>query len=175
MAKRRGGGVAKKATVSQWYRLVGKNRETREEVLPSRSGRFHEAMDTEPTTYVADTIETAWREVAAHLGVVPANPAAFRLYRVTVRKLRLADLSDPEEQARYQTTAKELAVDPPPPRCLEIARTLRLAGYHGVLYPSVRNPPTGRCAAFFLEHAEELITIEPVDEEWTQFMTQGRM
>lgn len=175
MAKRRGGGVAKKATVFQWYRLVAKNRETRKEVLTSRFGRFHEAMDTEPTTYVADTIETAWREVAAHLGAVPANPAAFRLYRVTVRKLRLADLSDPEEQARYQTTAEELALDPPPPRCLEIARTLRLAGHHGVLYPSVRNPPAGRCAAFFLEHVEEFIAIEPADEEWAQFIQQGRM
>ncbi len=174
MAKRRGAGSGKKVPIARWYRLVSKSRETREDVLSSYSGRFHEGMEAEPTTYVADTIETAWREVAAHLGAVPANPAAFRLYRVSVRKLRLADLSDPKEQARHRTTAAELAADPPSPHCKEIARGLRQAGYHGLLYPSVRNPPVGRCAAFFLEQTEALITIEPADEEWAQFMKQGR-
>ena len=174
MAKGGRGRGGRKAKVSRWYRLVIKTRETREEVLSSRAGRFHEEMDTEPTTYMAETIETAWREVAAHLGAVPANPAAFRLYRVTVRNVKLANLTDPEERTRYQITAEELAADPPPPQCKEIARALRQAGYHGLLYPSVSNPPAGICVALFLEQTNALMTIAPADTEWTRFMKRGR-
>ncbi len=42
-------------------------------------------------TYAADSLHTAWREVTAHLGV-PANPRAFRAWRVTVSAARLVDL-----------------------------------------------------------------------------------
>jgi RES domain-containing protein len=170
MAKGRGVGATRRRRLTRWYRLVLRSRTTHEEVLPSRAGRFHEDVPTEPTTYVADTIATAWREVAAHLGVVPANPAAFRLYRVTVRNVRLVDLSDPRERQRLQITAEELRADPPPARCQEIARALRQEGYHGLVYPSVRNPPAGRCAAVFLEHAHDRITIAPADTAWRQFI-----
>src|SRR5262245_4466537 len=94
--RKRGGG--KRSQALQWYRVVIKTRTQRSEVLPSRAGRFHEHMDTESTTYAADTVETAWREIAAHLGNVPANPAAFRLYRLLARDLRLVDLGTSRER-----------------------------------------------------------------------------
>lgn len=174
MAAVRGRGKGKLVRISRWYRVVIKSRTSREEVLPSRAGRFHEEMNTEPTTYVADTVETAWREVTAHLGSISANPAAFRLYRLSARNLRLVDLSNSQEREYYHITAEELISDPPSPHCQEIAKELRGAGYHGVLYPSVRNPPEGRCVALFLEHADAQIIIEPADHEWDQFIEQGR-
>ena len=108
MAAGRGRGKGKLVRALQWYRVVIKTRTLRAEVLPSRAGRFHKHMETEPTTYAADTVETAWREVAAHLGSIPANPAAFRLYRLLVRNLRLVDLGNPRERKRYHITAEEL-------------------------------------------------------------------
>lgn len=157
-----------------WYRVVIKTRTLRAEVLPSRAGRLHEDMDTEPTTYAADTVETAWREVAAHLGSIPANPAAFRLYRLSGRNLRLVDLGNTRVQERYRITTEELRSDPPSPRCLEVAREIRAAGYHGILYPSVRNPPVGQCVVLFLEHVDKLLQLESSDEEWEQFIAEGR-
>jgi RES domain-containing protein len=146
--RKRGGG--KLTRTLHWYRVVIKSRTSREEVLPSRAGRFHEEMNTEPTTYAADTVETAWREVAAHLGSIPANPAAFRLHHLSARNPQLVDLGKPRERKRYRITAEELLSDPPSPRCQAVAKELREAGYHGILYPSVRNPPRGAvCGVVF--------------------------
>jgi RES domain-containing protein len=174
MARVRGRGNGRRVRTLQWYRVVIKTRTLRAEVLPSRAGRFHENMDTEPTTYAADTIETAWREVAAHLGSIPANLAAFRLYRLSGRNLRLLDLGNPREQKRYRITAADLRSDPPSPRCREVAQELRAEGYHGVLYPSVRNSPAGQCVALFLEHAEIQLLVESADSEWEQFIEQRK-
>ncbi len=174
MAAGWGRGRSKVVRAAQWYRVVIKARTLRAEVLPSRAGRFHEDMETEPTTYAADTVETAWREVAAHLGRIPANPAAFRLYRLSVHNLRLVDLSNPRAQKRYRIAPEQLRSDPPSPRCLEVAREVRDAGYDGILYPSVRNPPKGQCVALFLEHIETQLQFDAADEEWEQFMAQGR-
>jgi RES domain-containing protein len=174
MAARRGRGKGKVERVVPWYRVVIKTRTLRTDVLPRRAGRFHEDMGTEPTTYAADTVETAWREVAAHLGSVPANPAGFRLYRLSGRNLRLVDLSNARLQKRHRITAEQLRSDPPSPRCLEVAREIRAAGYHGILYPSVRNPPEGQCVVLFLEHLDTLLQLESTDEEWAQFIAEGR-
>ena len=174
MAVRRGRGKGKVVRMVPWYRVVIKTRTLRADVLPSRAGRFHEDMETEPTTYAADTVETAWCEVAAHFGSIPANPTAFRLYRLSVRSLRLVDLGNPRVQKRYRITAEQLRTDPPSPRCLEVARAVREAGYHGVLYPSVRNPPAGQCVALFLEHVAAQLQLDPADHEWEQFIAQGR-
>jgi len=155
-----------------WYRVVRKDRKTREEVLTSKWGRFH---DNEPTTYLADTLETAWREVTAALGAAPANPAAFRGWLVTLAGAKLADLRDPKEQASHQITEAELLADPAPPQCKDVARKLRLAetGYHGVIYRSVRNQPDGACVVAFLERANDLITVEPLSSlEWRRFVRE---
>lgn len=156
-----------------WYRIVGRQREARGEVLRSRGGRFHDDGEAEPTTYGADSLMTAWREVTAGLGTVPANPQAFRAYRITVVGAKLADLRKPEEQVRQRITAAELLGDPPPAKLKEVSRRLRQpsAGYHGVLYRSVRNAPDGACVALFLDRADELIALEPVsDGEWAAFL-----
>jgi len=98
-----------------WYRIVEKKRTTRDEVLKSRWGRFHADPETESTSYLADSLLTAWLEVTARIGVVPANPDAFRAWRVTVVKVKLSDLRDPEELARHEITEVELLADPLPP------------------------------------------------------------
>jgi len=85
----------------------------------------------------------------------------------------LADLTDPEEQSRYQVTGVQLLADPPPPHCKTLARRLRQQerGYHGLIYQSVRNRPGGVCVALFLERVSELIVLEAVeDKEWGQFI-----
>jgi len=174
MAVGQGRGKGKVGRVVPWYRVIIKTRALRADVLASHAGRFHEDMETEPTTYAADTVETAWREVAAHLGNIPANPAAFRLYRLSGRNLRLVDLGSTRVQKRYRITAEQLRSDPPSPRCLEVAREIREAGYPGVLYPSVRNPPEGQCAALFLEHVAAQLLLDPADQEWEQFIAEGR-
>jgi RES domain len=175
MAAARKRGSGKRSRALQWYRVVIKTRTQRSEVLPSRAGRFHENMETEPTTYAADTVETVWREIAAHLGAIPANPAAFRLYRLAARNLRLVDLGTASERKRYRITEEELRSDPPSPRCQAVAKTIRDAGYDGVLYPSVRNPPDGRCVVLFLEHVDARLVLEPADQEWEHFIGQGRL
>jgi RES domain-containing protein len=157
---------------------VGRQRKTRDKVLASTPGRFHDDPATEPTSYLADSLLTAWREVTAVFGGIPGDPKAFRAWRVTVAGARLADLRDPEEQARQQVTEAELLADPPPPRCMEVARKLRQpkAGYHGMIYQSVRNQPDGVCAVLFLDRAEGLIALEPLgDEEWEEFVRQAAM
>lgn len=155
-----------------WYRIVAKSRTTRQEVLKSSWGRFHDDPETEPTTYVADSLLTAWREVAARFGEVPADPMAFRAWRVKVPEMKLADLRDPEEQARHQVTQAELLADHPPPQCKALARRLRQkeSRYKGLIDRSVRNRPDGVCVVLFLEHAAEAIELEPMDAEWARFV-----
>lgn len=170
MAARRGRGKGK----VPWYRVVIKTRTLPADVLPSRAGRFHEDMETEPTTYAADTVDTAWREVAAHFGNIPGNPAAFRLYRFSGRNLRLVDLGNLRVQKRYRITVEQLCSDPPSPRCLAVARAIREARYDGVLYPSVRNAPEGQCVSLFLEQVETLLRLDPADGEWEEHIAQGR-
>ena len=158
-----------------WYRIVKRERTTRDEVLQSRGGRFQGERDDGPMTYVADSLRTAWREVTAHLGV-PANPRAFRAWRVTVTGARLVDLREAEERARFRITAQNLAAVPAPPTCAAAAGRVRRAreGYHGLIYPSVRNAPEGVCAVLFLERTEALIELDPVGEdEWERFMREG--
>ena len=156
-----------------WYRIVAKNRTTREEILKSNWGRFHDNPEIEPTSYLADSLSTAWREVTARFGEVPADPKAFRAWRVTVSGVNLADLTDPEEQSRQQVTSAQILADPPPLRLKVVARKLRQqeADYHGLIYQSVRNRPGGVCVALFLERVSELIVLEAVeDEEWGRFI-----
>lgn len=155
-----------------WYRVVAKHLRTRQEVLKSKGGRFHDDPQTEPTSYLADSLTTAWREVTARFGDVPADPKAFRAWRVRVPEVGLADLRDSEEQARHHVTQAELLADPPPPQCKALARKLRQreSRYQGLIYRSVRNRPDGVCMVLFLEHVGELIELEPVDAEWAQFV-----
>ena len=119
----------------------------------------------EPTTYIADSPETAWLEVGARFGQVRAEPDAFRLYKVLLPETRLADLTHSKHRA-------DLMKDPAPPICLEIARSLRRkepgkdSGYDGLIYPSLRNRPQGICAAVFLERVKK-ITLLPAEDEWS--------
>ncbi len=158
-----------------WYRIVKREPATREDVLQSRGGRFQGEPDEGPMTYVADNMRTAWREVTVHLGV-PANPRAFQAWRVTVTGVRLVDLREADEQARFQITAQDLAAVPAPPTCAAAAGRVRRdpRGHHGLIYRSVRNPPDGVCAVLFLDRADALIELKPVGEdEWERFAREG--
>lgn len=47
-------------------------------------------------------------------------------------------------------------------------------GYHGLIYPSVRNAPDGVCAVLFVKRADVLIEIEPLGEdEWERFIRES--
>lgn len=141
---------------------------TRKEVLASRHGRFHDDPVAEPTTYVADSPETAWLEVNARFGRIAGNPEAFRLFRVTIAGAELADLRESKDRAL-------LMKDPPPALCKETARKLRQAetGRCGLIYPSLRNQPGGVCAAIFLERTKKL-EVEPAEEEWRAYKEKHR-
>lgn len=158
-----------------WYRIVKRERATRDDVLQSRGGRFQGEPEEGPMTYVADSLRTAWREVTAHLGV-PANPRAFRAWRVTVTGARLVDLREAEGQARFQISAQDLAAVPAPPTCAAAAGRVRRdrEGYHGLIYPSVRDVPEGVCAVLFLERTDALIELQPVGEdEWERLAREN--
>ena len=160
---------------AMWYRIVKRERATRDDVLRSRGGRFQGEPDEGPMTYVAESLRTAWREVTAHLGM-PANPRAFRAWRVTATGARLVDLREAAQQARFHITAHDLAAVPAPPTCATAAGRVRRdgEGYHGLIYPSVRNPPGGVCVVLFLERTDALIELETVGEdEWEGFAREG--
>lgn len=155
--------MAVKKGVSVWYRIVGRRRRTPEDALPSLQGRFHDQPAAEPTSYGAESLFTAWREVSAHFGAVPAKPNAFRGWKVTIdtTKCKLVDLRDRKELARFAITESELLADVASPKCREAARRIRAAGFDGIIYQSVRNP-AGVCVALFLEHSAAAIRVEPV-------------
>lgn len=159
-----------------WFRIVGKQRMSREEVLKSGSpARFDDDPENEPTSYAADSLMTAWREISARIGV-PLDPRAFRAWRITFPEARLVDLRDPAEQARHGVTAEELKTDPAPESCKTVARKLRQASrINGLIYQSVRGP-SGTCVAFFLESGTDALTCEPVeDDRWEEFIRDARL
>lgn len=159
-----------------WFRIVGRARVGREEVLRSGSpARFHEDPENEPTCYAASSLRTAWREISARVGV-PLDPRAFRAWRVVFPGARLVDLRDPEQQARQGVTAQELKADPVPESCKTVARALRKqSAVNGLIYESVRDPG-GACVAFFLESEPDALTCEPIsDEQWEEFIQDARL
>ncbi len=153
--------------------MVSAERRTKREVLRSGAGRFHTDPDEEPTSYVADRVETAWLEVKAHAGEARLNVRAFGAWRVTLPERvthGLVDLRIPEQRERYGMSQAELEADPPPEKLKELARRLRIEGKAGVIYSSVRNRPEGVCVALFLEHAEQELRVDPAEQEWERFV-----
>lgn len=153
--------------------MVSLGRRTKDEVLRSGAGRFHADPGKEPTSYVADSLETAWLEVKAHAGEARLNVRAFHAWRVVFRQRAdqgLVDLRIYEEQERYGITQAELEADPAPESLKELARRLRMEGKAGVVYGSVRNRPDGVCVALFLEHVEDELAVQLAKEEWEGFI-----
>ncbi len=156
-----------------WYRVVSSRRQTKREVLRSGGGRFHDDPEEEPTTYLADSLETAWLEVKAHAGEARPDMRAFRAWRITVPARvarRLVDLRAGDQQEHHRITQAELEADPAPDSGKALARRLRKGGQAGVIYRSVRNRPAGVCAAVFLESVEDELSAEPAKEEWERFL-----
>ena len=146
-------------------------RRKRRDVLHSTAGRFHEDPDREPTSYAADSLFTAWREVTARFGRARVNPAVFRAWRLRVKGGRISDLRKAAERKRLGIAEEELIRDPWRPECRDVARRLRAKGYSGLLYKSVRNRPKGVCIALFLEHADKRIGVQAIDEKaWQRFL-----
>ena len=117
-----------------WYRVVSARRATKREVLRSGRGRFHDDPEREPTTYLADSLETAWLEVKAHAGEARLDMRAFRAWRVMLpakASRELVDLRVRGEQERYRVTETELQRDPAPESGKALARRLRHQGRTG--------------------------------------------
>jgi len=155
-----------------WYRVVSARRATKREVLRSGRGRFHDHPEGERTTYLADSLETAWLEVKAHAGEARLDMRAFRAWRVMLPARvsgELVDLRAPDAQERYRITETEVQGDPAPESGKALARRLRHEGRTGVIYSSVRNRPDGVCVAVFLEGVEAELSVESAAEEWTRF------
>lgn len=156
-----------------WYRVVGSRRRTKQGMLRSGGGRFHDDLEREPTTYLADSLETAWLEVKAHAGEARLDMRAFRAWRIALTgrvARRLVELRVRDEQERYHIGQPELAADPAPESGKALARRLRREGKAGIVYRSVRNRPNGVCVALFLEGAEAELSVEPAREEWERFV-----
>lgn len=144
----------------RFYRIVGKNR-SGNEALTSSAGRFHDDSSN-PTSYVARTLETAWSEVSANLGPVRANPDAFRALEIIVDEPEFESLED-------RPAFSSLMRDPAPPEGRELAEDLRAMGSDGLMYPSMRHPG-GECVVLFLENVRDRVQIRSVsDEEWSEF------
>lgn len=156
---------------SAWFRIVSKRR-TGRELLRSQSGRFHDDPETDPTSYVADGLLTAWLEVTAHLGLVPANPEAFRAWRVELSPDGLLDFRSAKQRGRWKISEEELLLVPAPLRLREVARAIRTERkYQGLVYASVRNRPRGICAVLFLENFAKGPTCELVpSDDWKDFI-----
>lgn len=156
-----------------WYRIVGQRRVKREDVLPARSGRFHEDPATEPTSYLGESLLTVWKEAqSARAGQAKVNLDAFAGWRITLRDAHFVDFREAAARKEWNVTEAELFGIPAPPRCMEVARALRRSGkaIHGLVYGSVRNPPEGRCLALFLEKENVVSGVDRVSEKvWTSF------
>lgn len=143
-------------------------------MLRSKAGRFHEDPAAEPTTYVEESIETAWSEIQTYFGE-HANPHAFRLWEITIPtdvRNRLSDLTQKEERKSKGIDEETLKSIPASRSLRELASNLRREGMAGVIYPSVRNVPAGICAAVFLEGGiEDALEVRPLDEEWRRFIS----
>ena len=157
-----------------WYRIVGRKRATREDVLPARLGRFHEDPVTQPTSYLGESLLTVWKEAqAARAGSARLNPEAFMGWKVTIRDAVFVDFREAKERKTWVVSEAELLGDPAPPKCKELAQTLRRSKeqYHGILYKSVRHPPNGICLALFLDQTDIIGHFERVpDKEWKEFV-----
>lgn len=153
-----------------WYRIVGTRRVTREDVLPARSGRFHDDPVNQPTSYMGESLLTVWKEAqAARAGNARPNPEVFFGWRVTLRDANLIDFRQMKARKKWKISEGELLGDPAPPKCIDVARALRQASeeIHGLLYRSVRNPPKGVCLALFLEKGRVIVAFERVPaNEW---------
>lgn len=159
-----------------WYRVVGSRRRTKQEMLRSGGGRFHDDPEREPTTYLADSLETAWLEVKAHAGEARLDMRAFRAWRIALTgrvARRLVDLRARDEQERYHIGQAELAADPAPESGKALARRLRKEGKAGIIYRSVRNRPNGVCVVVFLEGIEADLSVNPAREEWERFIRRA--
>jgi hypothetical protein len=92
---------------------------------------------------------------------------------VTIRDAHLVDFREAMERKRWDVTEAKLLGDPAPPKCKELARSLRISKdkIDGMLYKSVRHPPDGVCLALFLEQSAVVVRFERVSEkEWKEFV-----
>ncbi|MBI4590556.1 MAG: RES family NAD+ phosphorylase [Candidatus Rokubacteria bacterium] len=141
--------------------------------MRSGGGRFHEDPESEPTTYLADSLQTAWLEVTAHAGEARVNMRAFAAWRVVIPKgvtERLVDFRGRDQQERYDITQAELEADPAPESLKVLARRLRKETKAGIVYRSVRNRPSGVCVAVFLEGVEAQLRVDSARDEWERFV-----
>ncbi|MGH7947852.1 MAG: RES family NAD+ phosphorylase [Candidatus Binataceae bacterium] len=149
--------------------MASANLKTERKVLRSHRGRFHEHREAEPTSYAAESMFTAWREVTAPFSRtgLPADPMEFRAWRITLPKGKTVDLTDSNQRSRYKIATADLEADVATARCKEVALEIRRSTEHyiGILYRSVRDKPKGLCIAIFLENLPPGVKVTSVDQE----------
>jgi hypothetical protein len=159
-----------------WYRVVSSHRQTKREVLTSGRGRFHDDPENEPTSYVANSLDTAWLGVKAHAGEARLNTRGFQAWRIAIPDRvarKLVDLRTREQQEKYHITQTDLETDPASDSGTVLASRLRREGKTGIIYRSVRDQPSGVCVALFLESIAADLSVEPATDEWERFIRAG--
>lgn len=145
----------------RFFRIVGKGRSGKE-ALKSSVGRFHD-HESSPTSYVAPSLMTAWKEVTANLGTVRANPEAFQAFEIEISDPVFRDLTNDQRLT-------SLMVDPAPREATELAEEVRQDGADGIRYPSMRSPGD-QCAVIFLENVGDRVSMNPLPEkDWLDFV-----
>lgn len=153
---------------SYWYRIVeGKAASESDSLLSRDGGRFHGDAASEPTSYAADSVRTAWLEHTQD----DENPdlGTFRAVALECPGT-FCDLRKAVELRRHGIDSEDLRSDPPSERCRNVARSIRESGAHGIIYPSNRDPQ-GTCVAIFLENTKGILRWHEAMEEWEEFVT----
>lgn len=128
-------------------------REYEKDPLPSRSenGRFYDRATGKRTTYLASSAETAWKEVLLRWR---ARPESYRIVEMAVKLSDVVDLTEPENQKKYEVTSELLTGDDYT-SCQKLAHQLREEGVEGFWTYSRADRPSGRTLVVFLDQLLE--------------------
>jgi RES domain-containing protein len=139
------------------YRAVV--RQYQADPLRSRStqGRFHDETSG-PTTYLADSPLTAWKEVRHRWR---AQRHAYVMVEVSVR-VAMVDLTDEAVQVAYGCNRKMLTGDQHEP-CRRLAARLRTEGIEAFWTFSAAHNPEGRQLVVFLDQLSSESQVRVID------------
>lgn len=129
------------------YRAVYKEHQTNPLPSHSKSGRFHTEATGKHTTYLAESADTAWKEVTYRW---KADPNSYCMVEVMVELTKIIDLTDPSIQKKYGVDASLLIGEDYGP-CQKIAALLRAEGVEAIRTFSKAHSADGRQLVVFLD------------------------
>ncbi len=118
--------------------------------LPSRSasGRFHDERTGQQTTYLADTVETAWKEVTHRW---KADPHVYRMVEVAVKAKMVLDFTREQTRRKYGVS-KEMLIGEDYWATQRLANRLRAQKVQAFWTYSRAHQPGGRMLVVFLDN-----------------------